>query len=702
MTPRFVPLCLAVLFAVASSARAQTPAPTRPAATAAAPANPDTEMINELKLPDADIDTVLSTLEMLTGRTVLRPAALQTATYNLKISRPLPKSDAILYIETVLALNNIGVSPLGDHALVVSQLQATRYSTPEMITGSAFDLPPSGKIATKIFLLDFMRVAEFIPMLQQGILNPNLGPPVQLQGANAALVTDSVSNLQRIEALLKLVDKPNPAGLTPKFYPLHNANATALVGKLNGMFGGTLRQQLGQNLTFNADDRTNQIVLFADPRQYPTFDDLIEKLDAEADPQTRNDVIYLKHAKALDVVTTLQRIISGQTTAAQRANSQSVRPGQGIVQPVNPAAPPGVAPAPTPAAAIVSAAGASPDTSGNSGSNEFSSFMTVANDDRSNSVVVSGTRNDIRLIKDLIEKLDVVLAQVRIEVVIAEVTLDDNHTSGISALGLQLSGDRLVGFTGTAAGIGVAGSATGNTTSSVATISPLGGPGSLGRSLDLSGFISLSTTPLKSNTTILSVPAIVTSHGKQAKFFDGETRPVVTGSTNTPSATGTATTSSQVTQQQIGTTLTVTPFIGADGIVNLDIVQDVSDVTGTVTVDGNTQYIIGDRQTTSNITAKSGEIYVMGGYQKKTDSKSTSRLGPIPFLGDLFGTRNSDKFHQELIFFLRPTVLTNTPADNEEAMKRVDKLDTKDAIRSQLDPNYVPPKKSVLEKIFSK
>jgi general secretion pathway protein D len=41
-----------------------------------------------------------------------------------------------------------------------------------------------------------------------------------------------------------------------------------------------------------------------------------------------------------------------------------------------------------------------------------------------------------------------VLAQVRIEVVIAEVTLDDNHQSGISALGLKVDGDKLVGFSG--------------------------------------------------------------------------------------------------------------------------------------------------------------------------------------------------------------------------------------------------------------
>ena len=703
MTPRLVRLCLAaLLLAAAFTARAQTAAPTPPPArpAGATPAT-DVEMVNELKLPDADLDTVLSTLEMLTGRAVLRPAQLQTSTYNLKITNPISKSEAILAIETVLALNNIGVTEQSDRFLVVSQLQLTRTTAPEMITGSTLDLTPSGKIATKIFQLDFIRVTDLQQMLG-GIVNPNLQGLVMLVNANAILVTDSVSNLQRIENLLKTVDQPNVAGLTPRFYTLHNSSATALVSKLTAMLG-RLQQQLGQTTTFNADDRTNQVVVFADPRQYPMFDELITKLDVAADPHTRNEVFPLKHANAAKVVTLLTTLISSQNAAAQRANSQSVRPGQSGVQNLNTPIPTPVVPgAPAPNApagpTLISASNAANSTEGTSTTNEFSSLMVVAADDRSNSVVVSGTVQDIVLMKDLISKLDVVLAQVRIEVVIAEVTLDDTATSGISALGLQMDGDRLVGFSGSAAGISVAGATAG----SVATTSRLGGPGSFGRSIDLTGFISLNTTPRKNNSTILSVPAIVTTHGKQAKFFDGETRPVIGSTTSTPGAAAGLTTTNAINQVDIGTTLTVTPLIGNDGSVELDIVQDISDVTGDVTINGETQYIIGKRQTTSYITAKSGEIIVLGGFQKKIDSKSTNRLGPIPFLGDLFGTRKRDNFHQELIFFLRPTILTNTPADNAETLKRVDALPTRNDILKQIDPNYVPPKESILQKILPK
>jgi hypothetical protein len=113
------------------------------------------------------------------------------------------------------------------------------------------------------------------------------------------------ANLQRIEMLVKQVDKPGGGGMSTKFYQLRNgAKASDVVSKLRGILG-TLQQQLGSVTTYSADDRTNQVILITDPRQFAFFDDLIEKLDTKADPNTRNDVNYLKHAKAADVVTVL-------------------------------------------------------------------------------------------------------------------------------------------------------------------------------------------------------------------------------------------------------------------------------------------------------------------------------------------------------------------------------------------------------------
>ncbi len=638
-------------------------------------------MVNQLMLPDADIDTVLTALETLTGRIILRPQQLTTATYNLKIKKPVTKSEAILAIETALALNGIGLSPLGDKFLKVINLQMVRQEAPEMIYGSAFDQAASGKAATKLFQLEFARAQEVQPMLA-GMLNALYGGPILLQNANALLITDSVSNLQRVELLLQSVDKPNSAGMKPKFYVLKESKASDVVTKLRGILTGVLQQQLGTATTYSADDRTNQIILVTDPRQYAFFDDLISRLDQKADPNTRNDVIYLKHAKAADVVNVLSRIISGQTAALQKQNAGSVRPGQTAPQPTPPGTPPA---APTLASASNTAA---------DGSNEFSGLMTVVEDARSNSVVVFGTADDIRLVRALIDKLDIVLAQVRIEVVIAEITLDDQHSSGISALGLKVDGDKLVGFSGSTPGL----------TATNGTVTRPGGSIAVSGRWDLAAEISVNTTPRTRNNSITTVPTIVTSHGKQAKFFNGETRPVVTGTIQ--SAAGVSTglaSSSTVTQQQIGTTLTVTPFIGVDGSVQLDMVQSVEDVIGEVLVDQNKQYIIGKRESTNYVTAKSGDIIVISGFRKNSKLKSTSRLGPIPFIGDWLGSRSRGETNSELVFFLRPTVLTNSPTiDNADAIKRIEAWPSRDEVKHELDPNYVAPPKTALEKILRK
>lgn len=681
--PRRVGVAAAATLLLSSSLSAQ-PAPT-PAATATFPAStppggaalraspPENEPV-VLNLPDTDIDTILTVLETLTGRQVIRPQQLQVATYNVRIKNPLPKSEALLYIETVLALNNIGIAPLGEKLIKVVDAGRVRTEAPEMITGSAFDYPPSGRVASKLFQLEFARVAEVTPLFA-GLINPLYGGPVPLQNANAVLITDGISNLQRVELLLQQVDKPISSGMKPKFYgPLRNAKASDVVNKLKTILSGTLQQQIGTATNYNADDRTNQIVLVTDPRQHAFFDELIERLDQKSDPNTRIDVIYLKHAKAVDIATVLNRIITGQNTAVQRQNPTSVRPGQVTPPPAGPAAPGAPPPAPT----IVSASGGG---GGAEGANEFSAVMSVVNEERSNSIVVFGTADDLRLIRTLIDKLDIVLPQVRIEVVIAEVSLSDTNQTGISELGLQISGDKLVGFNFATPGLGISGEGNG----SFASITRPGASGPW----DLAGIISITTTPRKNNTTILSHPAIVTSHGKVSEIFSGETRPVVTGSVTSGTVGGTTSTT---TQLRIGTRLNVTPFIGVDGSVQLELKQTVEDVTDEIIIDGNPQPIIGTRETTSYITAKSGDIIVLGGFQKNTGVRTTSRLGPIPIIGDLFGSRRRQENRQDLIFFLRPIVLTNRPdVDNAETMRRLEGLPHREDVKRHLQQNSSNP-----------
>jgi general secretion pathway protein D len=657
----------------------------------------DEESLNGIHLTDATIDHVLMLLEYWTGKTILRPQQLPTPTFALNMNGRIPKSEAILAIESLLNLNNIAVVPVGTRFLKVVDLPRARMEAPPIIDGSTLDLPPSGQIASKLFQLQFQRVNEFLPQINM-LLNGNMGGYVVFEKSNAALVTDSISNLQRIETLVNKLDQPLTAGLSPKFFTVHNAKASDLVTKINSIVTGTLQSQLGSGTHYSADDRTNQIVLLSDPRQYPFFQDLIEKLDVRADPNTRTEVIYLKHAQAKDVATVLNNLISGQTKATQASNKPNV-----INSPTTPTAPniPGQPP-------TMAGAGA---TEPMGSTNEFSGLIDLQPDERSNAIVVSGVADDIRLIRELISKIDVLLPQVRIEVVIAEVTLTNNESSGINSLGIGVTGSRVTSITGDIAGIngGSSGGSTLPVTASIENVANgvVTNPGT--HPLSLTAILA----PLanRSNVEFLSAPTIVTIHNKESEIDVTNKQPVISsinqaaGYTNTGSATTGVTTnpfntSSSVTYQDIGIQLKVKALVGVDNSIQLDVDQIVDDQEGSVTIDGNSQPIIGHREAKSSVNVSSDEMIVLGGLQKnrkQTDRGKFGFLYPIPILGSLFGPRMDKVDRTELLVFIRPHVIK--PEENlVDTNRQISQQSEGDVIKAFINPDTrADPQKAAKE-----
>ncbi|MFA6286757.1 MAG: secretin N-terminal domain-containing protein [Opitutaceae bacterium] len=646
---------------------ASIPAPAAPAAA------PREEMIEKLVMRDAPLDLALQQLESLTGRTVLRPQNLPPATITLNINRPMPKSEALQALLSVLNLNNIGVVEMGDKFIKVVELaNKTRTEAPMMITGSTLDLPASGKVVSKIFELNYLKASDLVAQLNTN-LNIQLGGALAFTNTNVFLVTDSISNLQRVEQLLLALDRPASANFTPKFYTLRFAKASDLVTKIKLMMSGPNQATFGNSVTLSPDDRTNQIILIADPKQYAFYDRLVEKLDVKADPNTRNEVIYLKHATSKDVATLLGTVITGQNAALTKASNGSTRPGQTVVQPgANPNAP----------AAPANSTGF--NNSGAASTTEFSTLLTVASDDRSNSIVVSGTVDDIRLIRELVEKIDVILAQVRIEVVIAEVTLTDTDASGISALNLTVTGGSIAktGFSATGASELSAGSSSWSVTNG--KVSPL--------AFDA----ALNGQGVKNKLRVLSAPTIVTTHNNEAEIVVGQSQPIITGSTSTPNSGsgGGNTTSSTVTYKDIAIDLKVTPLIGDDGNIQLKIDQKVDDVVGNVTIDGNSQPIIGTRKANSFVNVQDGQMIVLGGLQRTKKENDKTKLGFLfewPVISWLFGARSRSDIRTELLLFIRPHVL---PPEKGSAMtqKEIDRLSDHESINAYLkatDP-YAP------------
>jgi general secretion pathway protein D len=659
--------------------------PASPAATPSQPSASD-DLIGPINMPGDSLDAVLGLLERWTGKTLLRPQNLPAASITFILKDRITKAEAIQAVETLLNLNGIAVTPLGNRFLKVTPLNTVKSEAPEYIEGSTLALTPSGRTASKLYSLQFLRVAEFMPQIA-GLLNPAAGsPPVVFDKANAALITDSVSNLQRIETLVARLDQPSLVGLTSKFFTLHSAKASDVVNKLHAILTGQLQNQLGSTTTYSADDRTNQIMLIADPRQFAFFAGLIEKLDVKSDTNTRNEVIQLKHAAAKDVADIISKLVTGQNAAAKTAGQENTSRG---AQPPAPGPQPGQ-PTTTPSTPALgaSALGLEP------GANQFSALLTVLADERSNSLVVSGNVDDIRLIRELVGKIDILLAQVRIEVIIAEVTLSDKDTSGISALNLTVAPNTTtgkIGITNFDTGTGANGIAGWGITGGI--VNPLAFKAAMG------------DTGSKHNVKILSAPIIVTTHNKEGKVAVTQQQPVITSSQSTPLASGTTTavysSNSQVTYKDIGITLTVTPLIGDDGSIQLTIDQVVDDVISNVTIDGNAQPIIGHREAKSSVNVYDGQMIVLGGLQRNTHTRDRTKLGfffEIPIVSHLLGGRNNDVERTELLLFVRPHVLRPEEGTADTASK-IEELSNKDQIKQFLADPTKPAKESALEKI---
>ena len=624
------------------------------------------DKVGPISLRDDTIAQVLDILQKWTGKTVLRPQALPPNLYTLNLPVGATRSEALLAIETLLNLNGIAVIQQGDRFLKVVPNNVAKSESPSLITESTLSLPASGRVASKIFVLKHANGQEVVTQIAS-MLNATLAtPPIYFGRNNAILVTDSIMNLQKIETLLNQLDRPQLDVVATKMYNLKHAIATDIVTKLNTLLRSPAQTagapfRLSTGTTFTADERTNRIILIGSADQHTFFDNLIETLDAIADPNTMTDVIFLRHANATEVATLLTQLITGQTKATTTASGGKSTTGTNRVT--------------TPTGNNAAQAAAASASTQN-GADEFSSMTTVLADVRSNSIVVSGTKDDLRLLRQLIDKVDVVLPQVRVEVVIAEVTLKDEDTSGISALGMNVTNGKLVGVSGTFGGGTLAGNG-----SAFA---------SLAAGNDLTGIISLSTTPTKSDTRILSVPTITTTHNKEATLFVGESRPVITGTQSTAGTSGLVS-SSTVSQRDIGIQLKVLPLIGKDGSVQLQVTQQVEDILGQVTLDGNLQPIIGRRSTDSFVSAMSGEIIVLGGLQRTQSLDDANRLGPIPFIGDLLGSSTKSKTRTELVIFMRPYVLNNSAVDNINAINRINGTPIAEEVNKVINPSPAAP-----------
>ncbi|MCZ6671576.1 MAG: hypothetical protein O7C75_01415, partial [Verrucomicrobia bacterium] len=519
--------------------------------------------------------------------------------------------------------------------------------------GQLADAPETDGIYTKFFTLNHLTTAEIQPLIQP-FLSPGTGQILLYEKANSMLITDSLVNLKRVDAILKEVDQPSNPNVLVKFYSVEHALASEVVAQVESIITAGYGKYLNANSTIRADDRSNQIIVVTHPSNLPIIEQFIKEIDKDQGLLIFNEVIPLRHGDALEIAGILNEIVSGQvdpnTPQTNRRNQTprtQTRPNAPNTQTQQPAEP-------TP---TVTVRGSNRVGAEDQRGLQFSEQLIIVADERSNSLIVTGTKRDIEQAKQLIEKIDILLPQVRIDVIIAEVSLTDSDGSGIREFGFNYAGNW--------------------DSSYIKNILSNGG-------LDIFPFedstgifpsrlsmeLVFKIAESKSNIRLINVPTIVTTHNQEATIIVGESRPIVTGSQSDFSGVGSV--RSTVQYRDIGIELTVTPLIGSDGSIQMQIDQTVDNLGGSVEIDGNEQPIITRRQATSFLTVSDGELITLAGFQEAFASEGQDTvgiLGKIPIINLLFRPKTSSHRQQELIFFIRPKILRTSAEAHQDALE---------------------------------
>ncbi|MDR1458054.1 MAG: hypothetical protein LBI37_00785, partial [Puniceicoccales bacterium] len=431
---------------------------------------------------------------------------------------------------------------------------------------------------------------------------------------------------------------------------------------------------LSNNITIESDETTNQLIIMAPSESLLLIKKIIKKLDVNKEPLTRTEVVRIKHGNAKDIAEVMKKIISEQRKQEDKVNSYKLATQEAMAQRSQNSAP-------VPPKSVANLTAGQSDLGNNDGfagpDIHFSNSLAIENDERSNSIIVYGTPTDITQIRSIIGKLDILLDQVRIEVVIAQVALRKFQTSGLDSFSLEFA--PMGSASGSSSDTGDDGGSDGSPEASGGRGSEIG-YGANGSSNHFSLTGNLRNFSLKSvfnkaktdsNVKIMSAPTIVTTHNREAIIEVGESMPILE-STTSDSNTGGGTKMS-INYKNVGIMLKVKPLIGNNGIIQLEIEQKIEKKISDVEFATTKQPIISTKHATSFVSVADMDVVVMAGLQEKITDTGGGKLwllGDLPLLGDLlFSSRKREEATTELIIFIKPTIILQ-PQDEEGYLEK--------------------------------
>lgn len=594
-----------------------------------------------LNFDNADIYEVIQVIaETLELSYIIDPQV--KGTVNIKSGQKIPKSELFVVFKKLLNINGLDIRDEGEHYYIF--VAAKPSSLAIFDKGQADQLTPSSKVVTQVLPVMHISSAE-----AQKLVEPYLSQQAviyNLADQNTLVITDFEGQIVDALTILARLDVSSLSSMRIKVVRVEQAPLFDLRDELKEvLIALKINKKDYEGVQLVALERVNSIMLIGyNEELVQTAVKWVEELDRA--PTGGRDSIYIysvRNSVASELVDLVGSLITDKNPSSKSKGSTTKRN-------TNPTTPGSIRPPGTmgdnqsqqttsPTKAVTNTpTGATLD------SMQFAGEPSMIADDARNIVLIRALYADYQRVVKLLERLDNLPTQVLIEVLVAEVELTDE---------LQYGVEWAFKNNGKIHGV----------EANLSTKNGLQGALTFETAADIFNLLNLLST--KNDLTVISSPQVLVLNNEAATVNVGQQVPVVTSQisdfNNGVTTTSTLSTASNQTVQykDTGVILNVTPRINAEGIILLEIDQQVSSVSEKLSAGINSP-TINTKQVKTKLAVKDGQSILMGGLISKNDSDNNSGvpfLKDVPGLGWLFKTKNTKTSKHELLLMVTPYVI---------------------------------------------
>jgi general secretion pathway protein D len=464
-----------------------------------------------------------------------------------------------------------------------------------------------------------MTIQQFVPV--------RVSRDMQL---NTMFITGTYPDVVKALDVIKMLDAPSNRGkyvsLLKLTYlgPEEFSKKAALLMESEGVDNIGINSALGKNLIFVPIEHLGALAVFSSNQSYvERVAFWASKIDVPGEgTQKRYFLYHPSYARAKDLGESIAALL-GQSQSGNSSRDTSSAMGSSATESSTSSG----------ASSAASAGGAGSGSSSGSLSVQ-SEQMSLTVDERSNTIIFYTQGAEYQALLPIIRRLDVMPKQVLLEATIAEVSLTDDFAKGVEF-------------------------AVRNGKFNLSTSGALGVGGINGLNL---GYVDGADTVLarlqekNQLVNVLSNPYLVVRDGVVAQINVGNELPTISSTTSDPILSDKQTTN--ITYKQTGLEFSVLPTINGQGLVVMQIQQNISNAASGSLVAGATA--IFKRTLETEVIAQSGQTVLLGGLISENDDSTDTKvpyLADIPLIGNLFKSKVKKKVKTELVLLITPRVI---------------------------------------------